>query len=406
MTHDDTTPTPQGEPTQEPGAPPQRDDPGAGPRRLFRSQKDRVIGGVAGGLGRYFGVDPIFFRIGFVALTFFGGAGLFLYLAAWIFVPPDGRTGHALDPRLRNRWLVLAGAIALGIAVLAVLDEVFHHGDWGWGWWFGGFLGPLAVIAIVGVLVWAVLKDRRPNVSGVDAGWVAGRIALVLAILAGATVLVVGGALATAAGGGAAVAALVVAIGVLLVVAAFRGGARWLIVPALLLALPVGVVSAADIDLDGGIGDREYRPTSVVELHDTYQLGMGRLEVDLRDVELPRGDRPLGIDLGVGEALVYVPRDVCVAFDSRVGAGYARVFGRDSGGLDVDWDVSPVAAPGVSRLVIKADVGVGAVQVVHDPSEVRDYEGRFDHNDPESGADNERACRRPPDARRERRGTP
>jgi hypothetical protein len=60
----------------------------------------------------------------------------------------------------------------------------------------------------------------------------------------------------------------------------------------------------------------------------------------------------------------------------------------------------------VSRLVIKADVGVGAVQVVHDPSEVRDYEGRFDHNDPESGADNERACRRPPDARRERRGTP
>ena len=332
MTHDDTTPddttpddTAPTQPEQAEPKPEQR-EPDSKPRRLFRSKDDRVIGGVAGGLGRYFAVDPIFFRIGFVALTFFGGAGLFLYLAGWIFVPPEGGTGHALDPRLRNRWLVLGGVVAFVIAGLAVLDELFSTGGWGWGWWFGGFLGPLAVIALVCVLVWAVLKDRRPGASGVDAGWIVSRIALVLAICAGATVLVVGGALATAAGGGAAMAALVASIGIMLVVAAFRGGARWLIVPALLLALPVGVVSAADIDLDGGIGEREYRPTSVVEMKDTYQLGMGRLEVDLRDVTLPRGDRTMKVDLGVGEALVYVPRDVCVGLDSRVGAGYARAL--------------------------------------------------------------------------------
>jgi phage shock protein PspC (stress-responsive transcriptional regulator)/predicted membrane protein len=346
-----------------------------GPRRLFRSRDDRVLGGVAGGLGRYFGVDPIFFRIGFAALAFFGGAGFFLYLAGWIFVPAEGEAGRPLDQRQRSRVLVLAGAFALAVAALGAVGAIGDWG-WGWGWWFGGFLGPLAVIAIVGALLWAALRDRRREGAGVDPAWVAGRIALVIAVLAGATVLVIGSLVVAAAGGGAAVAALVVAIGALLVVAAFRGGARWLIVPAVLLAFPVGIVSAADIDLDGGIGEREYQPSSTADLRSAYELGMGRLEVDLRDAELPRGDRPLKVDLGVGEAVVIVPEDVCVALDSRVGAGYARLFDRDSGGLDVDWDSSPEVAPTARRLILDADVGVGALHVVHDPSDVEHREWR------------------------------
>ena len=47
--------------------------PAAEPRRLTRSGSDGVIGGVASGLGRYFGVDALLFRIGFVALSFAGG---------------------------------------------------------------------------------------------------------------------------------------------------------------------------------------------------------------------------------------------------------------------------------------------------------------------------------------------
>src|SRR4051794_41932322 len=45
------------------------------PRRLKRSGSDAIVGGVASGLGRYFGVDPILFRIGFVVLAFIGAAG-------------------------------------------------------------------------------------------------------------------------------------------------------------------------------------------------------------------------------------------------------------------------------------------------------------------------------------------
>ncbi len=56
-------------------------------KKLRRSQKDSVIGGVAGGLGEYFDTDPVIFRILFVVLTLTGGGGVFIYLLMWIFIP-------------------------------------------------------------------------------------------------------------------------------------------------------------------------------------------------------------------------------------------------------------------------------------------------------------------------------
>ena len=364
-----------------------------GPRRLFRSRRDRVLGGVAGGLGRYFGLDPIFFRIGFAALAFLGGTGFILYGLAWLFVPEEGGTAVALDLRRRGRLWTLLGAVALGIAALAALDSLFGFDGWAWG--IGGFFGTLLVIAIVGALVWRGLQDRPRDGTGVDAGWFVRRAALAIAILAGATLLFLGSAVAAAAGGGVAIAAIVILIGVMLVVAAFRGGARWLILPALLMAIPVGVVSAADVDLDGGVGERNYQPGSVADLRDTYKLGVGRLEVDLRDLELPPGDRRLHIDLGVGEAVVIVPNDVCVALDSRVGAGYARLFDRDSAGADVNWGANPQAPPRAPHLVLDADVGMGALQIVHDSS---DLGGQYGPEGDVSDSEGNTGC--------ERSGTP
>src|SRR5687768_8857400 len=62
----------------------------AEPKRLTRSVSDAVIGGVGSGLGRYFGVDPLLFRIGFVVLTFAGGFGVLAYLLLLAFMPTDG----------------------------------------------------------------------------------------------------------------------------------------------------------------------------------------------------------------------------------------------------------------------------------------------------------------------------
>jgi phage shock protein PspC (stress-responsive transcriptional regulator) len=57
---------------------------------LRRSYDDRMLGGVAGGLARYFGIDAVIVRIAFVVLAFVGGAGIPLYLAGLLLIPEEG----------------------------------------------------------------------------------------------------------------------------------------------------------------------------------------------------------------------------------------------------------------------------------------------------------------------------
>lgn len=56
-------------------------------KKLTRSRTARVIAGVCGGLGEYFNIDPVIFRIAFVVLTLGGGFGVVLYLIMWVAVP-------------------------------------------------------------------------------------------------------------------------------------------------------------------------------------------------------------------------------------------------------------------------------------------------------------------------------
>lgn len=58
-----------------------------GPKRLYRSGKDKVLGGVCGGIAEYFGVDPVLIRLIWVALILAGGSGVLLYIIAWIVIP-------------------------------------------------------------------------------------------------------------------------------------------------------------------------------------------------------------------------------------------------------------------------------------------------------------------------------
>jgi phage shock protein C len=70
------------------------------PRRLARSTSDRKLGGVAGGLGDYFAVDPLLFRIGFAIATLVSaGAGALAYLALLAFLPTDAGDPAPFGPR-------------------------------------------------------------------------------------------------------------------------------------------------------------------------------------------------------------------------------------------------------------------------------------------------------------------
>ena len=102
-------------------------DPAAAPPRprLLRSSTDSMIGGVAGGLGRHFGVDPLAIRITFVILTFAGGLGVLAYLAGLVFLPQR-------RPRRRRRCGGASRA-RVGAGLLAVAASRILVPNWLWG---------------------------------------------------------------------------------------------------------------------------------------------------------------------------------------------------------------------------------------------------------------------------------
>jgi phage shock protein PspC (stress-responsive transcriptional regulator) len=280
-------------------------------RRLTRSTDDRVLAGVAGGLGRYFGVDPVIFRIGFPLSLLFGGVGGLAYLLLAIFVPTDG------DPDRAQR--VGGGAQRIGQRLR------------GMGFWRG-----LGLIVIAGLLI------------------------------AGLFVLAGGAAFAVALGWGVPVAIVIISIGALLLLAAFRGGARWLIPPAVALAIGASVAAAGDLDFRGGIGDREYRPLTVASIPaDGYDLGVGRLVVDLRGLDWQKEQVVrLKVDLGAGQADVFVPENVCVSGTSHLRAGESQLAGELNDGWDVDQDIQ-AGSTATPRLEIDANVDFGQLRVIN-----------------------------------------
>ena len=56
-------------------------------KRLYRSQNERMLAGVCGGLAEYFNIDPTIVRLAFVALALTGGSGLLIYIVMMLVVP-------------------------------------------------------------------------------------------------------------------------------------------------------------------------------------------------------------------------------------------------------------------------------------------------------------------------------
>src|SRR4051794_9363955 len=198
---------PLGEPAEEPGkddAPP----PSQGVRRLTRSSSDKLIGGVAGGLGRYFAIDPILFRIAFVVLTFAGGVGVVAYIGLLAFVPADDDSRIFGDRQGAN----LVGAVLLGIVVLVILGPPFFF--------VGPALIPIAILIGIGVLLWRAAGGRAP--SG-DPGKLVARAVIALLIGIAAVGGFVGVFVLAAIGGGTTLAILAILAGVALVVAGLAG---------------------------------------------------------------------------------------------------------------------------------------------------------------------------------------
>jgi len=321
------------------------------PKRLTRSRSDRVLAGVCGGLARHLGIDPVIVRVLAVVLLLAGGVSLIAYAAMLVLVPEEGEA-EAAPATARDSS---PGRVVLLVIALLVAAPLLIGG----GLIAASIVLPLAFLALTGLVTWWLVSGEPFAGS---AGDVLRRSALGLLVLFGSALMFAAGFMGAGLGGGTAAAAGVVAAGAVLVVGAFVGRVRWVILPAMSLALGVGVVAAAGLSLEGGWGERDYRPASAAALQDRYELAGGEMVLDLRRADLPRGDTPLELDLGMGQATLVVPKGVCVASKAEVGAGAVDVFGDTTAGVNVDWDDQP---EGRRRVVVDADVGFGALLVRH-----------------------------------------
>ena len=92
-------------------------------KKLYRNISDKVIAGVASGISNYFRVDPIIFRILFLALTFAGGFGLIAYIICWIGIPAkDGSEPIITRRYYRDMDDKVIGGVAMGIAKYFSVD--------------------------------------------------------------------------------------------------------------------------------------------------------------------------------------------------------------------------------------------------------------------------------------------
>jgi len=362
---DDTEPTEPVASTPPPPPPPP-------PRRLTRSRTDRIIGGVGGGLAQHIGADPLLVRFG-IGLLFLvtGGAGLLLYVAAWLLVPEETLAPGQSPPPPRSRWATVGGIAALLALVAIVLPG---------GFFFGWVAAPFALLALAGLAVWWLILGVPSERTGrsVLIGMALGLTVLVVAFL-----LFFAGMAGVAGGGETVIAAIVIAAGLTIVASAFVRPLRWLILPALALGLGAGTAFAAGVeDVGGSTGERFYRPANAEAIRSHYELGAGHLQIDLRNVDLS-GEHRIDVDLGAGHAEVLVPEGTCVASELHAGMGALEVFDRDTEGIDVDRVETNDAPAGTPRLVVTGDVGLGYFEIDHDRDGEhwdRDWNenGRFD----------------------------
>ena len=310
-----------------PPAPPSADPPAwqpppppAGPQpraQLRRSRNDKVIGGICGGLADYSGIDPLLWRVGFVALAFAGGSGVLVYLLLWVLMPA-GPPGLAAS----------AGTTVTGSTAPAVRKKA-------------GPRSPVPRITIAALLIVEGLLVMIDRLTGADFG---------PQVFFGSALLVVGlGLIAAAFSAGRTARGGMIALGVVL---------------SLALA---AAASEPWRGVDGDIGDQVYMPASPAEVPSEYHGGIGDMRIDLSDVDVSDLSQPIRthVDAGVGDVTVLVPEDADVRVTIDSGIGSVDVF--DQGGRSDGFFEGTGSGAWVgddeAEIVLTVNAGIGDVEV-------------------------------------------
>jgi len=141
------------------------------PNRLLRSHSDYMIGGVCGGLGKYFKIDPTLVRLAFVLLTLAGGSGVLVYFILWIVIPREdipnmqsnldgpefGRRANLMGQEMQQMVTQpnTRAVKFIGIALIVLgLVYLIQNLNIPWLVWFNDKLvWPVLIIVVGGVLL-------------------------------------------------------------------------------------------------------------------------------------------------------------------------------------------------------------------------------------------------------------
>lgn len=133
-----------------------------GPRKLYRSPRRGILGGVAAGLAEYFGVSPTTVRIAFVVLAMLGFFGVMLYAGLWLVLPARPVAVPLSDTELaRERrsgyWLIFGGIVATVVAGSMLVSALFM------------IAVPLVVVASGAAVVWQAFDSAGAAAEETDA---------------------------------------------------------------------------------------------------------------------------------------------------------------------------------------------------------------------------------------------
>lgn len=304
-------------------------------RKLYRSRSDRVIGGVCGGIGRHYDMDPVLLRILVVVATVFtGGVFLLAYLLAWIFIPDEpAYWTPAMQP-----------------APVPPQATAYAAGG------TGSYVDP-ATGQVYGSTAYRYIPPPRTEPRSY-----LGLMTLSAAVVVGA-LLGLANALGASISGLVTFSSVLLVLGLGMVVGAWRGRARWLIAPALVVLLIVQGTAAVHNIVGGtsGVGDRRWTPVTSSQ---TFDLGAGSAVLDLS--RAPAGASSYVAKVGIGELRVVLPRDTALVLDANIGVGeidLPAAAADDGTNLSRSTTVPALTAPAVRTVTLKADIGLGQLVV-------------------------------------------
>jgi phage shock protein PspC (stress-responsive transcriptional regulator) len=370
-------------------------------RRLYRRTDDKLIAGVASGLADYFDIDPVLVRIGFVILAIAGGAGILAYVVMWWLVPATHEVSNPGEDAMRRlkrapSWVAIALLVIGGVLLANQLGPRHQAFIWGLGlvalgvllfwntnqtantrrdreasrvpepnavptpdaWRTQSFVGPVETaprwtgspagpVTEPGAVPpppasgfrepppWSI--PDRPRPVRVRSGLGLATFGLALVAVGIAAMLDYWGLFDLSLVQYLALGLTVLAFGLL--VGAWVGRARWLIVPAVLLVPFVAIASLVTVPFKGGYGDRTIAPRSIARGNATYRLVAGRMRLDLShlDFTAPGSATPVHITVTevAGSLEVVLPDNVPAHVVAEVGAGAMNSLGVYDDGLKV-----------------------------------------------------------------------